>query len=79
MFSNETDIEIKIDTLFDYFGDYSIIFISFFGLCYRNSLCSGFINNVSYFFLIKYGLRKVGLLGLIFKALKLFMLYFSII
>lgn len=79
-FSTDIDVEICADLLLDNFRINYIVFLFFSGLSSGNGLILRVIYNISDFFLLNYGLNKVGpQLGPIFEASKLISFTFTII
>ena len=79
MISNDVDINVRVDILFDDIEGHSVVFFSLSGLCYSGKLCSSSIDNILYFFLFKHGLRKIGLLGPVLEVVELLTLCFSVV
>lgn len=77
--SNNININIGVNSLFNNFGDNSIIFFFFLNLRNSNRLNTKSIYYILNLFFFKHGLNKFGLLNLIFKTLKLFFYIFIII
>lgn len=79
LLSNDINIEVRVDSLFDGFRDDNVVFFFFFSLCYSFRFIFGSIDNISDLFFFEYCLCQVSLLGLILKASELFILWLLIV
>lgn len=78
-FSNNINIETRIDSLFNDFREKCIIFFLFFSLDNNDRLSLQTIYNILDFFLLNYGFSKNSLWKPVFKAFKLFFFFVVII
>lgn len=72
-FSNNINIKVIIDPLFDNFGGNGIIFLFFSNLKNSNRLSSKVIYYILYFIFFEHSLRKVDILRPILKVFELFL------
>ena len=78
-FSNNVDVEVGIDPLFDNFGSNSVVFLLFssLGSCSRISIRP--IYFIPDLLFLEHGLGKIGLLRPIFEAMELLSLALAIV
>lgn len=79
LFSNDIDIKIHIDLLFNDFKSYYVVFFFFSGLGSGSRLVLQAIYDVSDLFILKHDLYEISLLGPILKAFELLSFTFAIL
>ena len=78
-FSNNIDIEVRVDPLFDDFKSNSIAFLFFPSLGSYSRISIGPIYYIPNLFLLEYSLRKISLLRLMLEVMELFSLTLTIV